>query len=669
VNSISLVIPTRNAASSLGRCLASVAAQTRRPDEVIVVDGGSQDQTVALARAFGATVLEMEANRSAQRNQGARRSSGDYLLFIDADMVLTPRVIEECLDRSAQGFGALVIPETFVGTSFWGRVRGFERRFYDDAWWMQAARWYRREGFTSLGGFDTELIGPEDWDLDQRIRDRANVSSIEARILHQEGEVDLRTLLRKKGHYAGSLQRFAARHPQRANLCLRPGPRLRLFAKHPMQVVRHPVLAAGLIVLGVGELGTWQRHGSGKRAEDPERPWRASPQSGSATGVRTDLDKGSRPTVVALMNAFTEGMSGGDAWFIEVARRWTDIRLIVVTSGLGKDACTERGLNAEFVITTEEDHFRGVLRTYLRRLYKGLRIVAGLPKVAVVFSTSDAPPDVLPAMFLASRQKQALWLQRICHVVEPRPSRLLAWSVQALMHRVIRRRASVVMAISQTLEKQLIHRHFNPSRISVTLPGVDVPVRQPAAPLVLPTRSTTYDGLFVGRLHPAKGIFDLPAIWAEVVREYPTARLAIVGHGTRPVVRQLQSKIRAYGIDRSIDVLGYVPKQELESLYSLSRVFVFPSHEEGFGMAILDALARSIPVVTWNLPIYAEHFGNTISTVQTGDPKAFSRAIIRLLLDEAARAACEAASASLAASRSWDTVAATERRLLAVGEA
>jgi glycosyltransferase involved in cell wall biosynthesis len=663
VASISVIIPTRNAASSLGRCLASVAAQTKHADEVIVVDGGSQDETVPLARALGATVVEMDPNRSAQRNRGAALSAGRFLLFIDADMVLTPRVIEECLERSAHGFAALVIPETFVGSSFWARVRGFERSFYDDVWWMQAARWYRREEFTGLGGFDTELIGPEDWDLDQRARDQSDVGSIQARILHQEGDLMLKTLLRKKGHYAPSLKAFAGRHPERAQLCLQALPRLRLFAKRPAQILGHPVLTAGLILLGTGELGMWQRHRSGLRADDPERPWHADSPRDAPAG----LNQAGRPTVVALMNAFTEGMSGGDAWFIEVARRWTDVRLIVITSRLGRDACTARGLDAQFILTTDEEHFHKVARTYLRRLSRGLRIVASLPNVDVVFSTSDAPPDVLPAMFLAFRQKNILWLQRICHVVERRPSRLLAWSVQALMHRLIRSRASIVMAISQTLKSQLIYRHFNPRRISVTLPGVDVPVCQPAAPSISLGRSVHYDGLFVGRLHPAKGILALPAIWAEVLAECPTARLAIVGHGTKAVIDQLKARLRANGVDSCVDVLGYVSNEDLESLYSSSRVFVFPSHEEGFGMAILEAIARSIPVISWNLPIYVEHFGDTIVSVEEGDSTAFASAIVRLLRDEGARAACQAASASLVATRSWDSVAASERQLIAIG--
>src|SRR5205823_6667282 len=124
---------------------------------------------------------------------------------IDADMVLADEVIAECLAMADSGCEAAVIPEIFVGTSFWAKVRGFERAFYDDVWWMEAARWYRRELFSTLGGFYPGMLAGEDWDLDQRAREVSSVGRIAAPIYHQEGDIGLRQLLRKKRHYAGTL--------------------------------------------------------------------------------------------------------------------------------------------------------------------------------------------------------------------------------------------------------------------------------------------------------------------------------------------------------------------------------------------------------------------------------------------------------------------------------
>lgn len=256
---ISVIVPTYNSEKVLGECLESLSLQELVPYEVIVSDGGSTDHTVAIARQFGARVLEMAPNRSAQRNAGAQAASGTYLLFIDSDMCLTPQVVSECVQKFDDSYAALVIPEVFVGTGYWGKVRGFERSFYDGVWYIEAARCYRREQFIEIGGFDSRLVGPEDWDLDQRIRQFGTVERISAVIKHNEGFVRLADLIGKKGHYADSLPMFKELHPSRAALCLSWRHRVRIFVIKPYLLLRHPFLVFGVGVLGVGELGVMNK--------------------------------------------------------------------------------------------------------------------------------------------------------------------------------------------------------------------------------------------------------------------------------------------------------------------------------------------------------------------------------------------------------------------------
>jgi len=98
VTSTAVVIPTFNKASLLGRALASVAAQTRPPDEWLVIDDGSTDDTRAVVEAFadrGARYIHQpNQGVSAARNQGLAASSADYLLFLDDDDTLAPEALE-----------------------------------------------------------------------------------------------------------------------------------------------------------------------------------------------------------------------------------------------------------------------------------------------------------------------------------------------------------------------------------------------------------------------------------------------------------------------------------------------------------------------------------------------------------------------------------------------
>lgn len=94
---ISVIIPCHNAADYLGQTIGSLLEQTRPPDEIIVVDDRSSDGSSSVARRFGDRVLLRKVDfgqASKTRNYGAALSSGDALLFLDADDVLGPDALE-----------------------------------------------------------------------------------------------------------------------------------------------------------------------------------------------------------------------------------------------------------------------------------------------------------------------------------------------------------------------------------------------------------------------------------------------------------------------------------------------------------------------------------------------------------------------------------------------
>ena len=85
---ISIIIPALNEEPNIAAAVDR-AWQTR-PAEVIVVDGGSRDSTISLAHGAGADVIECLPGRARQQNAGARRATGDVLLFLHADTWLAP---------------------------------------------------------------------------------------------------------------------------------------------------------------------------------------------------------------------------------------------------------------------------------------------------------------------------------------------------------------------------------------------------------------------------------------------------------------------------------------------------------------------------------------------------------------------------------------------------
>src|SRR3989344_9001117 len=130
---VSIIVPTYNEEKNIERLLASLTAQTYKDSESIVVDDASTDKTADLARKYTDKVFKRKhAERSVQRNFGAIKAKGDKLIFLDADMELSPEVIADCVEITKKGkIAAVTIAEATVANNLLGRVRKFEREMYE----------------------------------------------------------------------------------------------------------------------------------------------------------------------------------------------------------------------------------------------------------------------------------------------------------------------------------------------------------------------------------------------------------------------------------------------------------------------------------------------------------------------------------------------------------
>ncbi|KUK78986.1 MAG: Glycosyl transferase family 2 [Microgenomates bacterium 39_7] len=174
---VSVIVTTKNEEQNIINCLKSIKAQTcpRNRLEIIIVDNNSIDKTKDIARKYTNKVYNQGPERSAQRNYGAKKAQGSWLLFLDADMILSSTAISKSIEKAQkEDLIALYIPEIILGTSFWSRVRRLERSFYD-ATPIDAVRLIKTSVFNKINGFDLSLTGPEDWDLDKRIRREGKV--------------------------------------------------------------------------------------------------------------------------------------------------------------------------------------------------------------------------------------------------------------------------------------------------------------------------------------------------------------------------------------------------------------------------------------------------------------------------------------------------------------
>ncbi|MBI4058806.1 glycosyltransferase [Candidatus Microgenomates bacterium] len=248
---VSVIITTRNSATTLSALLESIRKQTYPKIEIILVDNKSTDRTTEIAREYTRKVYNKGPERSAQRNFGVKQASGKYILILDSDMRLTKLVVEQCVNKLEKSplIGALVIPEKSFGEGFWTKVKVYEREFYLGESDIEAARFFRTNIFRKSGGYDLSITGPEDWDLPLRMKkDGVKISRIKSFILHNEGRFSITRSAKKKFYYASHALSYLQRHPEmissQGNLLFRP-----VFFRKWRKLISHPVLAFGLLLM------------------------------------------------------------------------------------------------------------------------------------------------------------------------------------------------------------------------------------------------------------------------------------------------------------------------------------------------------------------------------------------------------------------------------------
>ena len=110
--------------------------------------------------------------------------------------------------------------------------------------------------------------------------------------------------------------------------------------------------------------------------------------------------------------------------------------------------------------------------------------------------------------------------------------------------------------------------------------------------------------LFLGRIHPVKGLLDLVNAWAEI--RNPQWRVVLAGGDEDNHRAELESAIRARGLEQSFSFAGAVAGDARWECYRAADLFVLPSHSENFGIVVAEALACGVPVITTRGTPWAE---------------------------------------------------------------
>lgn len=342
-----------------------------------------------------------------------------------------------------------------------------------------------------------------------------------------------------------------------------------------------------------------------------------------------------------------DSLSGGDQLFIDLAERLPkEIEVTLVMPHFGLKFWEPLKLsNVEFKVLPKNifDGKRNSLFVFLTYLVRSFQAWQFLKKeeVGIIYSSSDIVlSDILPAYLLKSRNKNFLWLTRIYHVILPPQKRkgnflvnLLSLLLQRLSFKLMIARADKILALNEALYKELIGLKFPEQKLGVLGAGVSFGEINDYQP----DKKYDYQVVVLGRIHPVKGIYDMVEIWKKVVEKHPNYKLAWIGLGAESFVKELKNKIKENNLEDSFQLLGFLPKKEVYNILKSAQVFFCPDYENGWGLAVCEAMSAKLPVVSYDIDIFGSVYKKGFVSAKLGDINSFANNALDLLENEEKR--------------------------------
>ncbi len=372
--------------------------------------------------------------------------------------------------------------------------------------------------------------------------------------------------------------------------------------------------------------------------------------------------------------AHAQGMSGGDRIIIECSRRWArdGVNLTIHTTENGRlfyrRYLTEQGRGPEIIC-----HESGTARagTTIGTSLFAAKMILAVPDVirhilresqeVVFYSASDLWPDVLAGYLAKKRAPRCKWIGTV-YQLAPSPWNpsfpyrgryllrgLLLYLAQKVSL-ILLKRADLVWVTNPSDAKAVSSLLGLPlGRVTAVKGGVDM-----ALTATVPESSRkVYDAVFIGRLHPQKGVLELLDIWKAVAETRPGARLAIIGDGY--LDDALREKARKSGLESLVSFCGFVDGVEKVRIFKESRIVVHPAIYDSGGMAACEAMVCGLPGVRFDLESLREYYPVGMLKVSCFDHREFARSILRLLDDNSLYARLSDQARSYASAWDWNT--------------
>jgi glycosyltransferase involved in cell wall biosynthesis len=362
------------------------------------------------------------------------------------------------------------------------------------------------------------------------------------------------------------------------------------------------------------------------------------------------------PRRVGLNAVFLEPPMGGLETYVravmpQLVRLAPDVRFSVFCSPRGYEQLHREEWSGEVDLITHP--------------LLGVRGLKAVSEMTVLGAMAGKRVDLLHSVAftapLRTRAVNVVMLPDVIWIVAPDEDQAATMRLWRLVVPVIVRRADRLIAISRSGADDIVeHLRVSPERIDVVPlgPGVDATVAPTPEPVVR-ERFALGAGpviLAVSAKKAHKNLVRLVEAMRLVVAQHPTAVLVLPGRPTEHE-DELRSLAGVLGLAANVVFPPYVDPADLEGLYAAASCFVLPSLNEGFGLPILEAMRRGVPVACSNVSAMPEVAGDAARYFDPLHPEEMASAVLDLLGDGLLAPQLVAAGRERARAFSWETTA------------
>jgi glycosyltransferase involved in cell wall biosynthesis len=364
------------------------------------------------------------------------------------------------------------------------------------------------------------------------------------------------------------------------------------------------------------------------------------------------------------MNGWREKVArGGDYHLLRVLKLWSknhQISFIMPKLGREFTVCMLSKKPPIYISSQRDEELKGlraVVKDYVTRTVKSLFLRCE-KKPDIIVSSSHLFYDIFPATFLRkfynNKSKLVVYIFHLFSSYRVYSGGI--WNIFSLISERISlllcKKADLIFVDNDTIKIALVSKGFIDKKIFVTRNGIEHGFINS-----IKEGEKRFDGCFCGHLDKRKGVYDLIDIWQRVVATVSVAELVVIGQG--PESTGLAKEIENKNLQKNVKLVGFLPEDQKISIMKSSKIFLFPSYEEGWGIALSEAMACGLPAVCYNLAAY-DVFGNAIIKVEVRNKETMANKVIDLLTNESKQKSLGDRAKEVTRCLDWDEIAAEE---------